>query len=64
LDPAIEKTIAERATADGTSVICRDGTGVSAGTHFEMACQEEAAMPQGLGTRHHAAAGNTANAAR
>jgi DNA integrity scanning protein DisA with diadenylate cyclase activity len=59
LNPFLKETIREFSTIDGAFVIRDDGVILSAGRHLK-ASAEEAALPQGLGARHRAAAGVTA----
>lgn len=59
LDPALTETVKEFASVDGAFVIRPDGVIVSAGTYLKTASQDEHVLPQGLGARHHAAAGIT-----
>jgi diadenylate cyclase len=61
LDPALEETVKEFAGIDGAFVVRGDGVIESAGAFLRMASSdEESKLPQGLGARHHAAAGITA----
>ena len=62
LDPALEETVKELCTIDGAFVIRGDGVIETCGAYLKTALQdeEEYALPQGLGARHHAAAGITA----
>jgi DNA integrity scanning protein DisA with diadenylate cyclase activity len=57
LDPSLAETIKEFALIDGAFIVQGDGTVVSAGTY--LIPKSSARLPQGLGTRHHAAAAIT-----
>ncbi len=59
LDPNLEETIKEFSSLDGAFVIDGDGTVRSAGVHLKVGSTDEVKLPQGLGARHHAAAGIT-----
>lgn len=59
LDPALRETIKEFAALDGAFVIRDDGVILAAGRYLS-ASMEDAGLPQGLGSRHAAAAGITA----
>ncbi len=59
LDPALRETIKEFAVLDGSFIIRDDGVLVTAGRHLNAALEDES-LPQGLGSRHVAAAGITA----
>jgi DNA integrity scanning protein DisA with diadenylate cyclase activity len=59
LDYSLEETIKELASIDGAFIIRGDGVIVSCGTYLKTVGQEEFELPQGLGTRHHAAAAIT-----
>lgn len=59
LDNSLEETIKELAAIDGAFIIRGDGIIESCGTYLKTASQEEFKLPQGLGTRHHAAAAIT-----
>jgi len=56
LDPTLRDTIKEFAALDGAFVITADGTVVTSGRHLSAALEGED-FPQGLGSRHVAAAG-------
>jgi diadenylate cyclase len=58
LDPALKETIKEFASLDGAFVIRDDGVILAAGRYLS-ASMEDAGLPQGLGSRHAAAAGIT-----
>lgn len=61
LDPAMEETTKELSTVDGAFIIDGDGVIITCGALLKTAVQEEdSSLPQGLGARHHAAAGITA----
>jgi DNA integrity scanning protein DisA with diadenylate cyclase activity len=62
LEPRLEETVKELCTVDGAFVIANDGVMVSCGAYLKTSLQdeEEYSLPQGLGARHHAAAGITA----
>ncbi len=61
LDPALEETVKELATIDGAFLIRGDGVIETCGAYLRISSQdEEYELPQGLGARHHAAAGITA----
>jgi DNA integrity scanning protein DisA with diadenylate cyclase activity len=59
MDRGLEETIKELATIDGAFVVRGDGVVESCGVLLKTAGQEEFRLPQGLGARHHAAAGIT-----
>lgn len=59
LDHSLEETIKELSAIDGAFIIRADGVIESCGTYLKTASQEEFELPQGLGARHHAAAGIT-----
>ena len=59
LDHSLEETVKELASIDGAFIIRGDGLIESCGTYLKTASQEEYELPQGLGTRHHAAAAIT-----
>ena len=59
LDPTLGETVKELASIDGAFIIRGDGIIESCGTYLKTASQEEYELPQGLGTRHHAAAAIT-----
>ena len=59
LDHSLEETIKELSAIDGAFIVRADGVIESCGTYLKTASQEEFELPQGLGARHHAAAGIT-----
>jgi diadenylate cyclase len=59
LDPRLEETIKEFSAIDGAFIIRGDGVVLSAGRYLAPRTKLEAPLPQGLGTRHEAAAGIT-----
>jgi DNA integrity scanning protein DisA with diadenylate cyclase activity len=59
MDRGLEETIKELSTIDGAFVVRGDGVVESCGVLLKTAGQEEFELPQGLGARHHAAAGIT-----
>jgi len=59
LDPGLRETIKEFSSLDGAFVIRDDGVILAAGRYLS-ASMEDAGLPQGLGSRHAAAAGITA----
>jgi DNA integrity scanning protein DisA with diadenylate cyclase activity len=60
MDRRLEETIKELSTVDGAFVVRGDGVVESCGVLLKTAAgQEEFRLPQGLGARHHAAAGIT-----
>jgi DNA integrity scanning protein DisA with diadenylate cyclase activity len=61
LDPNLEETVKELSTIDGAFVIDGNGAIVTAGAYVKtvLADEDEYSLPQGLGARHHAAAGIT-----
>ncbi len=58
VDPGLRETIKEFSAIDGAFIIREDGIVVSAGRHLSVALEKEE-FPQGLGSRHIAAAGIT-----
>lgn len=58
LDPKLKETVKEFAVMDGAFIIRGDGILISAGRHLSAAYEGED-LPQGLGSRHVAAAGIT-----
>ncbi len=60
LDPRLEETIKEFSAIDGAFVIRGDGVILCAGRYIVPQGKPEEPLPQGLGTRHEAAAGITA----
>jgi diadenylate cyclase len=61
LDPRLEETIKEFSAIDGAFIIRGDGVIMAAGRYLIPQGRLEEPLPQGLGTRHEAAAGITAN---
>jgi DNA integrity scanning protein DisA with diadenylate cyclase activity len=61
LDPKLEETIKEFSAIDGAFIIRGDGVVLSAGRYLAPRIKLEAPLPQGLGTRHEAAASITAS---
>ncbi|MGC8638809.1 MAG: DNA integrity scanning protein DisA nucleotide-binding domain protein [Isosphaeraceae bacterium] len=59
LDPRLEETIKEFSAIDGAFVIRGDGVVLSAGRYLAPRSKLEEPLPQGLGTRHEAAASTT-----
>ena len=59
MDMGLEETIKELSTIDGAFVVRDDGVVESCGVLLKTASQEAFELPQGLGARHHAAAGIT-----
>jgi diadenylate cyclase len=59
LDPRLEETIKEFSAIDGAFVIRGDGVILSAGRYLAPHSKLDEALPQGLGTRHEAAAAIT-----
>ena len=59
LDPRLEETIKEFSAIDGAFIIRGDGVILSAGRYLAPRNKLEEPLPQGLGTRHEAAAGIT-----
>ncbi|MFC1582188.1 DNA integrity scanning protein DisA nucleotide-binding domain protein [Planctomycetota bacterium] len=59
MDRGLEETIKELSTIDGAFVVRGDGVVESCGVLLKIAGQKEFELPQGLGARHHAAAGIT-----
>lgn len=61
LDPHLEETVKELSTIDGAFIIRGDGVIETCGAFLKTSIQEDQdILPQGLGARHHAAAGMTA----
>jgi diadenylate cyclase len=60
LDPKLEETIKEFSAIDGAFIIRGDGVVLSAGRYLAPRSKLEEPLPQGLGTRHEAAASVTA----
>lgn len=61
IDPRLEETIKEFSAIDGAFVVDGDGVVLSAGRYLVPPTFLEVPLPQGLGTRHEAAAGITVN---
>lgn len=59
LDPQLEETIKELATIDGAFLIHGNGVVESGGAYLKAGGTTAEELPQGLGTRHHAAAAIT-----
>jgi DNA integrity scanning protein DisA with diadenylate cyclase activity len=59
LNPQLRETLKEFAALDGAFVIRDDGVVISAGRHLSAALASSVDLPQGLGSRHVAAAGIT-----
>ena len=59
LDPRLEETIKEFSAIDGAFIVRGDGVVLSAGRYLSAASKPEEHLPQGLGTRHEAAASVT-----
>jgi len=59
LDPRLEETIKEFSAIDGAFVVRGDGVLLSAGRYLAAHSRLEQTLPQGLGTRHEAAAAIT-----
>ena len=59
LDPRLEETIKEFSAIDGAFVLRGDGVVLSAGRYLAPRSKLEEPLPQGLGTRHEAAAAIT-----
>jgi len=60
LDPRLEETSKEFSTIDGAFIIGGDGTIPTCGAYLKTSASSAEGLPQGLGARHHAAAGITA----
>jgi diadenylate cyclase len=60
LDPRLEETIKEFSAIDGAFVIRGDGVILAAGCYLAPRSKPDEKLPQGLGTRHQAAASITA----
>jgi DNA integrity scanning protein DisA with diadenylate cyclase activity len=60
LDPRLEETIKEFSAIDGAFVVRGDGVVLAAGRYLAPRSKLDERLPQGLGTRHQAAAGITA----
>lgn len=61
LDTRLEETIKEFSAIDGAFVVRGDGVVLSAGRYLVPRAKPDIPLPQGLGTRHEAAAGITVN---
>lgn len=59
LDPRLEETIKEFSAIDGAFVLRGDGVVLAAGRYLAPPAKLDEPLPQGLGTRHEAAAGIT-----
>ncbi len=59
LNPHLRETLKEFSVLDGAFVIREDGVVMSAGRHLNAALSSSVELPQGLGSRHVAAAGIT-----
>ena len=59
LNPQLRETLKEFSVLDGAFVIREDGVVLSAGRHLNAAIDPTVELPQGLGSRHVAAAGIT-----
>lgn len=59
LNPQLRETLKEFSALDGAFVIRDDGVVISAGRHLNAALNSTVELPQGLGSRHVAAAGIT-----
>lgn len=59
MDPRLKETIREFSALDGAFVISDEGVIIAAGRHLKASAEPEE-LPQGLGSRHRAAAGITA----
>ncbi len=59
LDPRLEETIKEFSAIDGAFIVRGDGVLLSAGRYLAPHAKLDAPLPQGLGTRHEAAAAIT-----
>lgn len=60
LDPKLEETIKEFSAIDGAFILRGDGVVLAAGRYLAPRSKLEEPLPQGLGTRHEAAASITA----
>jgi len=60
LDPRLEETIKEFSAIDGAFIVRGDGVILAAGRYLAPRSKLEERLPQGLGTRHEAAASITA----
>ncbi|MDR3636262.1 MAG: diadenylate cyclase [Isosphaeraceae bacterium] len=61
LDPSLEETVKEFSAIDGAFIIRGDGVILSAGRYLAPRTKLDQPLPQGLGTRHEAAAAITAS---
>jgi len=61
LDHRLEETLKEFSAIDGAFIVRGDGVVLSAGRYLVPRSKPEIPLPQGLGTRHEAAAGITVN---
>jgi len=59
LNPALRETLKEFSALDGAFVLREDGVVLAAGRHLNAALASTVDLPQGLGSRHVAAAGIT-----
>jgi DNA integrity scanning protein DisA with diadenylate cyclase activity len=59
MDPRLEETIKEFSAIDGAFIVRGDGVLLSAGRYLVPAARLDEPLPQGLGTRHEAAAAVT-----
>ena len=59
LNPELRETLKEFSALDGAFVLREDGVVLSAGRHLSAALDSTVDLPQGLGSRHVAAAGIT-----
>lgn len=59
LNPQLRETLKEFSVLDGAFIIREDGIVLSAGRHLNAAINPAVELPQGLGSRHAAAAGIT-----
>ena len=60
LDPRLEETIKEFSAIDGAFIVRGDGVVLAAGRYLAPRSKLDERLPQGLGTRHEAAASITA----
>jgi diadenylate cyclase len=60
LDPRLEETIKEFSAIDGAFIVRGDGVVLAAGRYLAPRSKRDERLPQGLGTRHEAAASITA----
>jgi DNA integrity scanning protein DisA with diadenylate cyclase activity len=60
LDPLLEETVKEFSAIDGAFIVRGDGVIEACGVFLKTATSDEHELPQGLGARHHVAAGITA----